>query len=270
MAKEIELSIIIINYNTHSLTLDCIKSIEDHLKKISYEIIIVNNSSRDKERQILQSRLKENGRFKIINSENRGFGAANNLGIESAQGHYLLLLNSDTLVIDDSISKLLNFFKKHDEIGALTPLLYQPNKKTLQKHFYGSFPTIGSLTFRRWQGRRADLAKRFFYSDMVSAASMMIKKETFSRIEGFDENFFMYCEDDDFCRRLVKVGYKNAVLTNAKIIHREGESSSNRKRLLMYYKSQSYYWQKHNGTFWRIAMEIIRWPYKTIHILFSK
>lgn len=270
MAKEIELSIIIPNFNTSKLTMECIESIKIHLKNISYEIIIVNNSSRDEEREILQSRLKENSGLKIINSENRGFGAANNLGAESAQGEYLLLLNSDTLVIDNSIANMLSFIKKHKEVGALTPLLYQADRKTLQKHFYGGFPTLGSLTFRRWEGRRADLSKTYFYSDMVSAAGMMIKKDNFNKVEGFDENFFMYCEDDDLCRRLVKIGFKNAVLTKAKIIHLESSSTSNQSRLRMYYKSQSYYWQKHNGTFWRIVMEIIRWPYKTINILISR
>lgn len=270
MAREIELSIIIPNYNTHKLTLDCIKSLKNHLKNISYEIIIVNNSSRDTEREILQSRLKENGGLKIINSENRGFGAANNLGIESAQGEYLLLLNSDTLMVDNSINKMLNFLKKHPEIGGVTPLMYQKDGKTLQRHFFGQFQSLGLITFKRFQGRRPDLKHDFFYSDTITFAAMMIKKSLFDKVGGFDENFFMYWEDDDLCKRLNKIGFKNAVLTHAKIIHLESQSSPSKKRLGMYYKSQSYYWQKHLGTFQRIVMEIIRWPYKTINILISK
>ena len=270
MAKEIELSIIIPNYNTHELTLDCARSIKNHLKNISYEIIIVNNSSHDEEREILQSRLKENSGLKIINSENRGFGAANNLGAESAQGKYLLLLNSDTLVIDSSIDKMLVFLKKHHEIGGVTPLIYQKDEKTLQRHFFGQFQSLGLVTFKRFKGRHPDLKHNFFYSDTITFAAMMISKSLFDKVSGFDENFFMYWEDDDLCRRLNKIGFKNAVLTRAKIIHLESKSSFGKKRRQMYYKSQSYYWQKHLGTFQRIAMEIIRWPYKTIIILISK
>lgn len=270
MAKEIELSIIIPNYNTHKLVLDCIKSVKNYIKKIKYEIIIINNSSLDSEREILQSYLKENKQLKIINSENRGYGAANNLGIESARGKYLLLLNSDTLIVDSSIEKMLNFITKHEEIGGLTPLIYQKDKKTLQRHFFGQFQNLGLITLKRFRGRHPDLKHDFFYSDTITFAAMMIKKLTFDKVGGFDENFFMYWEDDDLCLRLNKIGLKNAVYNKAKIIHLESQSSLNREKLRMYYKSQSYYWQKHFGTFQRITMEIIRWPYRYMNLLISK
>ena len=268
--KKVDLSIIIVNFNTSELTLGCINNIRKYTRDLLYEIIVVNNSDRAKETKLLHSDLKENDDIKILDTKNRGFGTANNAGAKIARGDYLLFLNSDTLLVNNSIKKMVDFLRDHAEIGAMTPLIFQPDGKTLQKHFFGDFPTIGSLTFRRWKGRNADISKQYFYAEMVSAACMMIKKELYDKFNGFDQNFFMYCEDDDLCRRLHNAGYKNAVLTKAKIIHLEGGSTTNRKRLKMYYTSQSYYWQKHNGTFWRIIMEIIRWPYKTINFLLSK
>lgn len=265
--QKIDLSIIIVNYNTSKLTLECIKSLKNHTRNLEYEIIVVNNSNKPEQTKILhQAKIKD---LQIIDVKNQGFGTANNIGTKVARGWYLLLLNSDTKIIDDSIQKMRQFLNNHLKIAALSPLLYQSDGKTLQKHFFGRFPTLGSLTFRRWQGRSADLSKEYFYAQMVSAAAMMIKKELYDKFDGFDENFFMYCEDDDLCRRLHNAGYKNAVLTTAKVIHLEGGSTTNRKRLKMYYKSQSYYWQKHNGTFWRVIMEIIRWPYKIMNVLLS-
>jgi len=266
--KKLDLSIIIVNFNTSELTLDCIESVKKNTKNVNYEIIVVNNSDQAEQSKILHQNQPDD--ILIIDTKNRGFGTANNAGVKIAKGGYLLLLNSDIKVLDDSIFLMLKFLRKQQEIAALSPLLYASDGKTLQKHFFGDFPTIGSLTFRRWQGRSADLSKEFFYAKMVSAAAMMIEKKKYDKVCGFDQNFFMYCEDDDLCRRLTQNGYKNAVLTAAKMIHLENQSSSNQKRLRMYYKSQSYYWQKHNGTFWRIVMEIIRWPYKSINILISK
>lgn len=266
--KKLDLSIIIVNYNTSKLTLGCIESVKKSIKNLDYEIIVVNNSDKPEQSKILHQNQPND--IKIIDSKNRGFGTANNSGAKAAKGEYLLLLNSDIKVSDNSIFLMLKFLTKHQEIAALSPLLYQEDGKTLQKHFFGSFPTFLSLTFRRWQGRNADLQKDFFNSQMVSAAAMMIEKKKYDKVCGFDQNFFMYCEDDDLCRRLTQADHKNAVLTKAKMIHLEGRSASNKKRLKMYYKSQSYYWQKHNGTSARVLMEIIRWPYKTLNILLSK
>lgn len=271
MAKKIDLTIIIVNYNTSKLVLDCITSIKKYLDAVSYEIIIVNNSDRQEEKNILHVKLEAEDEIKIIDSENRGFGAANNLGIKSALGKYLLLLNSDTLMVDNSINKLPGFLEEHREVAGVTPLVYQKDGKTLQRHFYGKFQNLGLVIFKIFRGRRPNLKNDFFYSETITFAAMMIKKTLLVQAGGFDEKFFMYWEDDDLCLRLAKMGFKSAVYTRAKIIHLESQSSPSKKRLEMYYKSQSYYWQKHFGLTQRILMEIVRWPYKTLKVLvFSK
>lgn len=260
-----DLSIIIVHHKDTAITLDCLRSIEKNVRGISYEVVMVDNS------QKLENRIKNSELGKILSAphsllptSNNGFGPANNLAAKKANGEYLLLLNPDTLIFDDSIQKMLSFIKKHDEIGALTCLL-GPDKKKLQTDFFGTFQSLGSITIRKYYFNKIDQTGEFFYTGIVTGAAFMIKKDLFEEIGGFDERFFMYLEDDDLCKRLVDAGYKNAVLSTAKIIHLEGKSiSKNKDRKRIYYRSQDLYWQKHNGFLPTLIMRIIRFPYKLI------
>jgi len=260
-----DLSIIVVHHKDTAITLECLKSIEKNVLEISFEVIVVDNS------QAPELRIKDSELSRILSTPyyllpaiNNGFGAANNLGVKKATGEYLLLLNPDTLLFDDSIKKMLFFIKKHDEIGALTCLM-GPDKKTLQKNFFGKFQSLASVTFRRYNYQKIDKSKDFFYSDIVTGAALMIQRNLFEKIGGFDERFFMYLEDDDLCKRLINAGYKNAVLNTARIIHLEGKSiSRNSRRKQIYYKSQDLYWQKHNGLLPTLLMRIIRLPYKLL------
>lgn len=260
------ISIIIINYNTPDLVYNCLLSIKKFIY-VSKEIIIVENGSKVEtrvEKDKLNNILHPNEFKLLISDKNMGFGNGNNFGAWRACGKYLWFLNSDTLLIDDSAEKMVDFFEKNPKIGALSPLLYHQDS-TLQKNFFASFQTLGSITLRRYNDHKIDFSKKFFYTDIVVGAAMMVKKETFDAIGGFDKNIFMYLEDDDLCKRLRNTGYKNAVLNTAKIIHLQGKSiknSKNRKKL--YFDSQTYYWKKHNGIFPTLIMRILRWPYKLI------
>ena len=260
---KIDLSIIIVNYNTSNLVYDCLKSIKKHLD-LNYEVIVVD-SSPEGDLKIKDEELKKINlaTYYLLLTTNNGFGAANNLGVKNATSKYLLLLNPDTLIVDDSIQKMYSFISKHNEIGALSCLLYNDIEcKKMQKNFFGKFQSLGGLTIRRYNYQKIDHSKKFFYTDIVTGADLMIKKETFDQIGGFDEKIFMYLEDDDLCKRIVELGYKNAVLNTAKIIHLESQSTNNKTRKKYYYKSQDYYWHKHNGIFATTLMRIIRWPIK--------
>lgn len=260
-----KLSIIILNYNTPGLVYDCLKSIKEHEPSFDYEVIIVDNSSEDKKAQDSQiKKILLSTFYFLLSTPNRGFGAGNNAGAKVAKGEYLFLLNPDTVLTEDSISKMIGFIEKHKEIGALTCLL-GPDKKTLQKNFFGKFQSLAGLTIRRYNYQTIDRSKEFFYSDIVTGAALMIKRELFEKVKGFDERFFMYLEDDDLCKRLVDAGYKNAVLLTTKIIHLEGKSiSKNSKRKKIYYESQALYWNKHNGSVPTFLMKVVRFPMKII------
>ena len=153
------------------------------------------------------------------------------------------------------------------EIGALSPLIFGADRATLQRHFYGEFQSFAGITYKKWFGRKKSLKDDINYVDMITAACMMIPKQIFDQLRGFDENFFMYCEDDDLCRRIISLGLKNAVYNQAKIIHLEGKSSSSEEKKKMYYRSQDYYWQKHYGRARMLLMKMVRWPYKTLKSL---
>lgn len=257
---KIDLSIISANFNTFNLVVDCIESIKKNTRNIKFEIIVVNNYPQDNDYQRLKKLYGEEDYIKIMKSKNYGFGTANNLGVKKACGEYLLFLNSDTKVIDNSIIKMVEFLRRHNEIGALNPLLCHPDKSR-QKHYFGDFQSLGSVVLRKPRGENYEKDKEFFYRQRITGAVMMIKKSKFIDIGGFDEKFFMYFEDEDLCRRLLNNGMKNAILTSAEIIHLEGKSSLNKTKKRMYYQSQNYYWIKHRGLFIFLMMRFLRLPY---------
>ena len=257
----IELSIIVVHYNSAAEIGACLESISAHPPHCRYEIIIFDNASPEPPPGDVIDRIPE---ARVITvTENRGFGAGNNAGVREAKGEYLFLLNPDTLIIDDSINKMLEFLKKRDEIGALTCFQYDEDQKTLQTFFFGDFQTLTPLIFKRGFKPRIDLSREYVPAEMVTGAALMIKTDVYQKIGGFDEKFFMYFEDDDLCRRLVEAGYQNAVLTAARIVHLGGKSAkSTRQKKLYYYASQNRYWQKHNGAIPTLIMRLLRWPYK--------
>jgi len=275
----IELSIIIVDYKSTDFVIKLISDLSKHLLTVRFEVIVVDNDSKSSAAGKIKKAHHNLKNLKIIKAEkNLGFGAGNNLGVKEASGEYLLFLNPDVKVVDDSIVKMLDFLVKHTEIGALTCLLYQPagaepacrtdrasagrrDAKNFQRHFFGRFQTLLTVLLRRQAGKIPIIHDEFFYCDMVTGAVMMIKSEIFQRLGGFDENFFMYIEDEDLCRRLVKADYKNAVLTSARLIHYEGQSSTSLEKKKYYYKSQDYYWQKHYGNFQTAIMKALRYPY---------
>ncbi len=257
-----KLSIIIVDYNSSSQIKACLNSILEFRPDFDFEIIIVDNASTENHLNDYEKISDTVSTFRL--DKNLGFGGGNNFGAGRAKGEYLLLLNPDTLIIDDSIQKMCTFAQGHHEIGALTCLLYQEDEKTLQKNFFGAFQSLAGLTFRRYNYKKIDPKKEFFYTEIVTGAALMIRRSLFEEIEGFDEEFFMYLEDDDLCKRLADKGYKNAVLSTAKIIHLEGKSSTNKQKKKWYYNSQDYFWKKHYGVGPSMIMKIIRWPLKII------
>lgn len=257
-----DLSIITINFNTYDLVKNCIESIIKNTRDISYEIIIINNHPITKkiDAKNLKNLFSELDNIKVIKSQNNGFGSGNNLGAKKAEGKYLIFLNSDTLITDNSLNIMVKYFERNTRIGALDPLLYT-KKGVLQKHFYKNFQNLKILITRNDKIKKINLRTEFFSADMVTGAAMMVRKDLFDKLGGFDDHFFMYFEDEDLCRRLSNLKKINGILTTAKIIHLEGKSSGHQSKKKMYYHSQNYYWQKHYGYFMMLLMRLLRFPY---------
>lgn len=242
-------SVIIVNYNTKTITNTCIESVKKFTEDISYEIILVDNASTDDSAAFFSE--VENIVF-IRSSENIGFGRANNLGAEHAKGEFLFLLNSDTVLIENSVKKLIDFFRNKQaelHIGSLGCVLVdqEMNYNGCGSSFTSCAEEIDiyktiipglKYFFRKKPVKSYPLDKSFFEIDYVIGADLMIKNSVFKKLEGFDKQFFMYYEESDLQYRMRQEGYKAYIYTGTKIIHLEDGSGkkiqnySNKKRII--------------------------------------
>lgn len=254
----IDLSIIIVNYNVKEFLLNLLESIRKAAKNISSEIIVVDNASDDDSIEILRKKFKD---VKLIaNKTNVGFGKANNQAMEIANGKYFLLINPDTIVREDTLTKMIKFFENTPDAGIAGCKVLNPDG-TIQLACRRSFPgpwtsftkVIGlsklfpnSRLFARYNLTYLDENKTYEV-DAISGAFMMIKKEAYDKIGGFDEQFFMYGEDLDLCYRTQKEGYKVYYVHSTEIIHYKGESTkrSNIDETKVFYDAQYVFVRKH-------------------------
>lgn len=241
----VDVSIILVNYNTCELVIQCIQSIYDHTKNVSFEIIIVDNASSD------ESVLKIQEKFPlvkfIVNDINIGFGKANNLGSEIAQGKYLFFLNSDTILLNNVIQIFFDFYEEKAvqlNIGCLGAILLSPQKEIT--HSFRKMPTFYSLivgTFNAYfkinhlkkELKVSKNIKTFHEVGYITGADLFIDKELFQSVGGFHPSFFMYYEEVYLQYCLQNMNLKRYVLRAPHIIHLEGasykEKRSNLKRI---------------------------------------
>jgi O-antigen biosynthesis protein len=235
----INVSVIIVNYNVKDLLEQCINSILAASKNLNAEIIVVDNNSFDGSTELLKSKFSSNSSIKIIESPvNLGFAKANNLGAEEAKGEYLLILNPDTILQEDTLEKTLQFHKTNPGMGALTCKLILPSGK-LDLACRRSFPTPSVAVYRILGLSKLFKKSKVFgkYNltylnedetyevDSIVGAFMLIKKSVYASLNGFDEDYFMYGEDLDLCYRIKQAGYKNYYYHGTSIIHYKGEST---------------------------------------------
>lgn len=240
-----QLSIITINYNTKDLIVQCINSIPMGLGNtdiLSYEIIVVDNASTDGSVEMIRNTFTT---VKIIqNSVNKGYAYAVNRGIEAASGEYLLILNSDIMFTNNCLLPLINYIKENPRTGIVGPQLIYPNG--ILQRSYGSIPSLSQafldVFFIRfiWVQIKNLLKKRLGYNfdlnsksvSYIDGASMLIRREVVQEIGYFDERFFFYAEDADFCFRAHKKKWDIMFIPQSQIIHRRGASSVKREQIL--------------------------------------
>lgn len=256
-----KLSIIIVSWNVKEDLGNCLRSIEENKPHEIFEIIVVDNASTDGSVETIKKNFPD---VKIIvNSENRGFSAANNQAIKIAKGKYVFLLNPDTIIYQNSLDALITFLDGNEDVGACGPKFLDADGKA---HFsVGYAPSFRALlygrTFLRSLGifrrqhkkittRKFDFEK---YSDVeqLSGAALMIRRSVMEEIGLMDESFFMYYEDVDLCLRIRKAGYRIVYVPDSIITHIGGKSSeqvSARKRIMLY-RSLFIFFRKHRGRF---------------------
>ena len=256
-----ELSIIIVNYHHSHLLKNSLESVHRTVKKIQFEVIVVDNSSKD---EGLESVLSQFPETRLIdNSTNLGFARANNQGAEIAKGDFLLFINPDTIMKEGTIEAMLGHLRSDPSVGIVGPKVLNPNG-TIQ-YSCRKFPTIWSGLFNRYS-----LMTRLFpnnrYSrdylmsdydhnstrsvDWVSGCCMMIPAPIFKKINGFDENYFLFIEDIDLCQTMKREGYRVDYFPDAQVFHKISSSNARMapQTIIKRHRGMIYYYKKHNKT----------------------
>jgi GT2 family glycosyltransferase len=237
-----DVSIIIVNYNTRKLLRNCIDSIYLQTKNIEFEIILCDNGSTDGSQEMIK---KEFPRVILVeNNANIGFGAANNKGAKFAKGKYLFLLNSDTILLNNALLLFYDFAEKNkkkllgcflrDESEIITHSFenYSRPVPSFIRLAYQSFPFLSKI--RSFFMRHVSYVESSYKEvEYITGADIFIENSLFSALNGFDESFFMYFEDDDLCRRARLSSHLSFVISGPKIVHFTGKSSKNNATKLM-------------------------------------
>lgn len=255
-----QLSFIIINYNTRQSLEKCIASVLKKVTNTKFELIIVNNE-RQKISEI-QEKFKNIANLDVIEvSKNVGFGRACNIGAKKAQGELLCFLNPDAEIVSENIHDLIREIKSDLKIGVVGPRIIEENGN-IQPWSVGREPGLLDL-FRNNLGF-LNSKKKWEYPnkqdvDWVTGAALFSRREVFEAVNGFDEKFFLYFEDVDLCKRVRLLGKKIVHFPDFQVMHFGGKSmSSKKKQKDCYYASQDYYFQKHFGRFVSYLVKICR------------
>lgn len=265
----LQLSVVIVNYNTDDYLERCLLSLQKAVEGIDAEIIVIDNASPDRRWQRIQEKFPAVRWISL--PHNVGFARANNIGFSIARGEYILCLNPDTIVEDKAIRSLIEFMEKDPRIGAAGPRILNPDG-SLQLACRRSFPTP-FVAFTRLTGLQKLFPKSKIFGrynltyldenavaevDSLSGACMMIRRAALRQVRGFDPNFFMYGEDIDLCYRIKKNGWKIVYVPDAQVVHFKGVSTR-RSRLdqtRVFYQAMEIFTRKHFSYY--------RWFYQII------
>lgn len=254
-----DLSIIILNWNVQDLLRDCLRSLA-HSPALSVETIVVDSASTDGSVEMVAREFP--GVHLIVSDENLGYSRGNNLGLAAGHGRHLLILNPDTAIVGDALEAMVSYAEAHPEVGLLGPQLLnaggsaQPSRRR--------FPTLAMAFFEStWLQPFAprSMLDRYYVRDAsddamaevdwVTGACLLVRRAVFEQIGGFDEGFFMYSEELDYCRRARAAGWRVMYFPGAKVYHFEGKSSEQAipERHIRFQRSKVRYFRKYHGPF---------------------
>ncbi|MEW6100984.1 MAG: glycosyltransferase family 2 protein [Candidatus Omnitrophota bacterium] len=257
-----DISISIVNFNTREQLRRCISSIKENTQGFEYEIIVVDNNSSDESVSMVRQEFPF---VKLIaNSENIGAAKAKNQSFEYCSGKYILILDSDIEILPDAINKMFAFAEMHPEIGILGPKVLFPNYR--QQHscnksapgifscFLNKIFYFSGLRYRFYRTRPGSLYLKMRYARSreclwLGGMCLLARREVIHRLKGFDENFFIYYDDTDFCFCAKKSGWNVFYLADAAVIHHMGKGARQVGNLL-YSKiaaSELHFFKKHYG-----------------------
>lgn len=265
MMKKYKICVVIVNFRTHKLTIDCLNSLMPELVGLDAKVVVVDNASGDSSSEQIQQWVKKTGVSTLIDvidsPENTGFSGGNNLGINHVNAKYYLLLNSDTLVRSNAITTLLSAAEKADLAGLISPRLEWPDGEPQESCFKFhtamseliSSASTGVVTklFQKFVVAQA-VSNESHYYDWESFACILIKGEVFHEIGLLDDNYFMYYEDVEFCFRAKKKGWKILNVPSAKVVHLRGGSSPVKSQAKLHKRLPRYYYESRARYFYQI------------------
>jgi GT2 family glycosyltransferase len=253
-----KLSIVIVNYNVRYFLEQCLHSVKKAVQGMPAEVFVVDNNSVDGSVEMLTERFPEI--ITIANKENVGFSRANNQAIQIARGEYILLLNPDTVVEDDTFHKVVQFMDEHPDAGGLGVKMVDGKGKFLPESKRG-LPTPSVAFYKIFGLSRLFPRSRIFGKyhlgfldpekthavEILSGAFMLLRKNVLEKTGLLDETFFMYGEDIDLSYRIIKEGYKNYYYPEARIIHYKGESTKkgSLNYVVLFYNAMVIFARKH-------------------------
>lgn len=266
-----DVSVIIVNWNTRDLLRNCLKSIYEHGGQIDFRVIVIDNASNDGSAGMVK---KDFPQVTLVeNSENRGYAAACNQGIRTAGGRYVLILNSDTLICGSAIEKTVRYADEHPEAAVVGCQVWE-NPKKVQMTCFG-FPSVLNLFLDAFALNRIFKQNRFFGRewmlwwgrdserevDVISGSFMFVRHEAIDKVGLMDEDYFLYYEETDWCYRLSKAGWKMLFWPGARIIHCHGGRNSSKqeavKMFVQMQKSCLIFFKKHRGPVSYISARLI-------------
>ena len=264
-----DVSIIIVNFNTKKLLFDCISSVIKQTININYEIIVVDNNSQDDSVNELKNVFPN---VKLIAlKENIGFGRANNEGIKLATGKYIFCLNPDTVVVNNAVKILFDFMEQHNNCGACGGNLYDKDMKKCYSFGYGD--DIISLLLRKtplkylfWceykkikNYEKSKDKTKLWEVNSITGADLMLRKSVLDEVGCFNPKFFMYFEETELETRIRRKGYKIYFVPESKIQHLEDKHRNNKRKTNYFHESFVEYYRICYGEAWaEIAEFLIR------------
>lgn len=286
--SQIDISIIIINWNTKELLLGCLESIEKEGSECSLEVVVVDNGSVDGS---VEAARENYPRVKLIqNGRNLGFAKANNIGIEASTGRYVCLVNSDVKVMPACFAKLVDYMDTNNSIGIIGPKILWPDMSLQDscRRFPNLWNNLCEILYLNKLFPKLEVFggehmiffphDRMIKVDGLVGCFLMIRRSALTEVGLFDERFFIYSEEIDLCKRFRKSGWEIVFYPDAQAIHYGRASSSQDPSRFSFeqHRSRLQYWEKHSGSvsrtvfvFLMIIRHIVKIFYDAVRYLFK-
>lgn len=251
-----DLSIVIVNWNTRELLLECLASVYVLVREVSFEVFLVDNASSDGSVAAVRAQYPL---VKVIeNEKNLGFAAANNKALRLMQGKYALLLNTDVLVTEGAIARLFHYLEGHDDAAMACGQLL--NADGSKQNSLANFPSLFSLLCnetllrllfpRRFPSKRRDYAAPIPVESCIGAC-LMVRKEAMEAVGLLDERYFFFMEETDWALAMHRAGWKSFFVPEARIYHLQGRSAGHNVRArIMFYRARYQYFRKWFPRLW--------------------